>query len=102
MGANAGISVIAVDPAYTSRWGREHWLAPLRQQASPIATGHHAAAVVIGRRALAPAAARPPLRPGPVGGGVGGGGAAPGPGGRAGGPRPRGPPLPITPAPGGR
>jgi hypothetical protein len=52
MAANAGISVIAVDPAYTSRWGREHWLAPLRQQASPIATGHHAAAVVIGRRAL--------------------------------------------------
>ena len=52
MTANAGISVIAVDPAYTSRWGREHWLAPLRQQASPIATGHHAAAVVIGRRAL--------------------------------------------------
>ena len=52
MTANAGISVIAVDPAYTSRWGREHWLAPLRQQASPTTTGHHAAAVVIGRRAL--------------------------------------------------
>lgn len=52
MAANAGISVIAVDPAYTSRWGREHWLAPLQEQASPTATGHHAAAVVIGRRAL--------------------------------------------------
>ncbi len=52
MTANTGLSVVAVDPAYTSRWGREHWLAPLRQQASPIATGHHAAAVVIGRRAL--------------------------------------------------
>jgi IS605 OrfB family transposase len=53
MAANAGISVIAVDPAYTSRWGAEHWLAPLRQQASPVPpTGHHAAAVVIGRRAL--------------------------------------------------
>src|SRR5258708_9298819 len=50
--ASAGISVIAVDPAYTSRWGREHWLAPLQEQASPTATGHHAAAVVIGRRAL--------------------------------------------------
>jgi IS605 OrfB family transposase len=28
MGANAGLAVIAVDPAYTSRWGAEHWLAP--------------------------------------------------------------------------
>ena len=51
MTRNAGLWVIAVDPAYTSRWGREHWLAPLREQVSPIATGHHAAAVVIGRRA---------------------------------------------------
>ena len=32
MTANAGLAVIAVDPAYTSRWGAEHWLAPLRQQ----------------------------------------------------------------------
>ncbi len=39
--------------AYTSRWGREHWLAPLQEQASPVpASGYHAAAVVIGRRAL--------------------------------------------------
>ncbi len=53
MTANAGLAVIAADPAYTSRWGAEHWLAPLRRQASPIpASGHHAAAVVIGRRAL--------------------------------------------------
>jgi len=51
MAHNQGLSVIAVDPAYTSRWGRQHWEAPLRQQASPDATGHHAAAVVIGRRA---------------------------------------------------
>ena len=47
---NAGLSVIAADPAYTSRWGAEHWLAPLREQDS-LTTGHHAAAVVIGRRA---------------------------------------------------
>jgi hypothetical protein len=47
---NAGLSVIAADPAYTSRWGAEHWLAPLREQDS-VTTGHHAAAVVIGRRA---------------------------------------------------
>ena len=51
MTRNEGLWVIAIDPAYTSQWGREHWLAPLQHQASPIATGHHAAAVVIGRRA---------------------------------------------------
>jgi hypothetical protein len=66
MAANAGLSVIAVDAAYTSRWGREHWLAPLQDQASPIATGHHAAAVVIGRRALGHRARR---RAGVTGGG---------------------------------
>lgn len=32
MATNAGLAVIAVDPAYTSRWGREHWLAPLQDQ----------------------------------------------------------------------
>ena len=47
---NAGLSVIVADPAYTSRWGAEHWLAPLRDQDS-LTTAHHAAAVVIGRRA---------------------------------------------------
>jgi hypothetical protein len=53
MTVNAGLAVIVSDPAYTSRWGAEHWLAPLRQQAFPVpASGHHAAAVVIGRRAL--------------------------------------------------
>jgi hypothetical protein len=53
MAANAGISVIAIDPAYTSRWGREYWLTPLQNQSYPVpASGHHAAAVVIGRRAL--------------------------------------------------
>jgi hypothetical protein len=66
MAANAGLAVIAVDPAYTSRWGREHWLAPLQDQASPNATGHHAAAVVIGRRALGHRARR---RAGVTGGG---------------------------------
>jgi IS605 OrfB family transposase len=49
MTANAGLSVMVVDPAYTSRWGAEHWLAPLREH-HPELTGHHAAAVVIGRR----------------------------------------------------
>lgn len=51
LAANAGLWVIAVDPAYTSRWGAEHWLGPL-QQISSDASGHHAAALVIGRRGL--------------------------------------------------
>ena len=51
MAASTGLSVIVVDPAYTSRWGAEHWLAPLREH-QPEATGHHAAALVIGRRGL--------------------------------------------------
>ena len=51
MAHNAGLAVVAVDPAYTSRWGAQHWLAPLRAH-HPQASGHHAAAVVIGRRAL--------------------------------------------------
>jgi hypothetical protein len=67
MAANAGLSVIAVDPAYTSRWGREHWLAPLQHHSSPVpVSGHHAAAVVIGRRALGHRARR---RVGVTGGG---------------------------------
>ncbi|HEX9358552.1 MAG TPA: transposase [Streptosporangiaceae bacterium] len=51
MTANAGLSVIVVDPAYTSRWGAQHWLAPLREHHKE-ATGHHAAALVTGRRGL--------------------------------------------------
>jgi hypothetical protein len=50
MACNQGLAVIAVDPAYTSRWGAEHWLAALREH-DEVTTGHHAAAVVIGRRA---------------------------------------------------
>jgi len=51
MAGNAGLSVLVVDPAYTSRWGAQHWLAPLREH-HPETTGHHAAALVIGRRGL--------------------------------------------------
>lgn len=51
MAYNAGLSVIVIDPAYTSRWAAQHWLAPLREH-HPQATGHHAAALVIGRRGL--------------------------------------------------
>jgi hypothetical protein len=49
MTANAGLSIVVADPAYTSRWGAEHWLAPLREH-HPGLTAHHAAALVIGRR----------------------------------------------------
>jgi IS605 OrfB family transposase len=67
MAANAGLAVIAVDPAYTSRWGAEHWLGPLRERGFPVPpSGHHAAAVVIGRRALGYRARR---RAGVTGGG---------------------------------
>jgi hypothetical protein len=69
MAANADLAVIAVDPAYTSRWGAEHWLGPLRERIFPVpASGHHAAAVVIGRRALGHRARR---RAGVTGGGQG-------------------------------
>ena len=49
---HAGLTVIAVDPAYTTRWGAEHWLAPLKNQTPVPVSGHHAAAVVTGRRGL--------------------------------------------------
>ena len=57
MTANAGLAVIVVEPAYTSRWGAQHWLAPLKE-ISPATSGHHAAAVVIGRRGLGQRARR--------------------------------------------
>ena len=57
MATNLGIAVVAVDPAYTSTWGAQHWLRALRQH-SPDATAHHSAAVVIGRRGLGQRARR--------------------------------------------
>ena len=51
MAFNAGLFVIAVDPAYTSKWGAEHWLGSLGK-ISADASGHHAAALVIARRGL--------------------------------------------------
>jgi hypothetical protein len=62
MTANAGLWVVAVDPGWTSVWGRRYWQTPLGQstkQAITI-TGHHAAAVVIGRRGLGLGARRRP------------------------------------------
>ena len=57
MATNRHLAVVAVDPAYTSKWGAQHWLGALRQLSSD-ATGHHAAAVVIGRRGLGQRARR--------------------------------------------
>ena len=51
MATNQRVAVIAVDPAYTSKWGAEHWLVPLTQ-ISTDASGHHAAALVIGDAGL--------------------------------------------------
>ncbi|MDH6198316.1 IS605 OrfB family transposase [Mycobacterium frederiksbergense] len=42
----AGIEVLAVNPAYSSIWGAQHWQHPY-----PNVTRHQAAATVIGRRA---------------------------------------------------
>ncbi len=46
-----GVAVIAVDPAYTSRWGAQHWQKPLTTPQRQT-TRHDAASVAIGRRAL--------------------------------------------------
>ncbi|MFD8381601.1 IS200/IS605 family accessory protein TnpB-related protein [Streptomyces sp. NPDC059679] len=51
MAAELGIPVIAVDPAYTSRWGAQHWQKPLTTTTRKT-TRHDAAAVAIARRAL--------------------------------------------------
>lgn len=48
--SNTGLAIIVVDPAYTSKWAA-HWLAPMKTH-HPQASGHHAAALVIGRRGL--------------------------------------------------
>jgi IS605 OrfB family transposase len=46
MAAAAGIELFAVNPAYTSIWGHQHWQRPYEN-----VTRHQAAATVIGRRA---------------------------------------------------
>ncbi|MFR9775967.1 hypothetical protein ACL02O_07895 [Micromonospora sp. MS34] len=51
MTAELGITVVAVDPAYTSQWGAQHWQRPLTST-NRKTTRHDAASVAIGRRAL--------------------------------------------------
>ncbi|WP_406471553.1 transposase [Streptomyces hirsutus] len=50
MADQTGITIIAVDPAYTSRWGAQHWQKPLTSK-NRRTTGHDAASIAIGRRA---------------------------------------------------
>jgi hypothetical protein len=53
MAHNQGLSVVAADPAYTYRWGGQYWQTPLQKRhPTTTVTRHHAASVVIGRRAL--------------------------------------------------
>ncbi|MHB8332757.1 MAG: hypothetical protein ACYDEA_11270, partial [Candidatus Dormibacteria bacterium] len=59
MASRRGIAVVGVPAAYSSIWGRQHWLAPLRAQHQQV-SGHTAAAVVLGRRALGHSARRRP------------------------------------------
>jgi len=67
MAANAGLWVIAVDPGWTSMWGKRYWQQPLNRSTTTAitVTGHHAAAVVIGRRGLGLGARRRPGVPRP-------------------------------------
>ncbi|MGC5006114.1 IS200/IS605 family accessory protein TnpB-related protein [Streptomyces sp. DT203] len=51
MAAEHGIAIVAVDPAYTSMWGDQHWRKPLISRTRSM-TRHDAASVAIGRRAL--------------------------------------------------
>lgn len=65
MASRRGIAIIGVDPAYTSKWGRQHWRTPLQQQTSdPVTvTVHHGAAAAIGRRGLGKPIRRRPAGP---------------------------------------
>ncbi|MGW0630727.1 IS200/IS605 family accessory protein TnpB-related protein [Streptomyces sp. NPDC002758] len=51
MAVEQDIAVVAVDPAYTSRWGAQHWQQPLTSQNRKVSR-HDAACIAIGRRAL--------------------------------------------------
>ncbi|MDQ0990812.1 IS605 OrfB family transposase [Streptomyces sp. V3I7] len=51
MAAELDIPLIAVDPAYTSRWGAQHWQKPLTGK-NRKPSRHDAASIATGRRAL--------------------------------------------------
>jgi IS605 OrfB family transposase len=51
MATEHGLAIVAIDPAYTSKWGAQHWQQPLTTPNRKI-TRHDAASIAIGRRAL--------------------------------------------------
>ncbi|WP_460351961.1 IS200/IS605 family accessory protein TnpB-related protein [Actinoallomurus acanthiterrae] len=51
MASGHGMAIVAVDPAYTSKWGAQHWQKPMTTPNRTI-TRHDAASIAIGRRAL--------------------------------------------------
>ncbi|WP_411147904.1 IS200/IS605 family accessory protein TnpB-related protein [Streptomyces sp. A30] len=51
MAAEQGVTVVAVDPAYTSRWGAQHWQKPMTTPQRKTSR-HDAASIAVGRRAL--------------------------------------------------
>ncbi|WP_406148227.1 IS200/IS605 family accessory protein TnpB-related protein [Streptomyces anulatus] len=51
MAAEQGLVIVAVDPAYTSMWGGQHWQKPLTTPRRKMSR-HDAAGIAIGRRAL--------------------------------------------------
>ncbi|MET7551321.1 IS200/IS605 family accessory protein TnpB-related protein [Streptomyces sp. NPDC005479] len=51
MAAEQGLAIVAVDPAYTSQWGGQHWQKPLATPRRKMSR-HDAAGIAIGRRAL--------------------------------------------------
>jgi hypothetical protein len=66
MAANRGIAVVALDPGWTSKWGQTYWRRPLQARyPTRTITRHHAACVVLGRRALGLKARRRPGVPAP-------------------------------------
>jgi hypothetical protein len=51
MAAEHGLTLVAADAAYTSKWGAQHWAKPLTSSKRAM-TRHDAASIAIGRRAL--------------------------------------------------
>ncbi|MEV0111710.1 hypothetical protein AB0H77_00445 [Streptomyces sp. NPDC050844] len=59
MAAAQDLVIVAVDAAYTSKWGAQHWRKPMATNHRTM-TGHDAASIAIGRPALGPRRRTPP------------------------------------------
>ncbi|MEU9021961.1 IS200/IS605 family accessory protein TnpB-related protein [Actinomadura sp. NPDC048394] len=51
MAAEVGLAIVAVDPAYTTKWGVQHWREPMGTPHRKVSR-HDAASIAVGRRAL--------------------------------------------------